>query len=137
MSRQNPLPSAAELRRAEEAVAGGAKRLFYLHCESIENGERRLNEALELRRSQLQHLQRYQMLSVACGTMLGFASLVLCAFGIAQKADLAPLALVLGPVSAIAGVFVWGYRPKDPLTEVLPPSSETGIDASVESNIAA
>ena len=107
------LPSSAALKRAEEAAPGGARRLFELHCQAIENHECRVNEEHAEKRRQSNHLRLYRYFSVVCGLTLAIASLALCALAIERKTDLWPLAVVLGPIAGIAGVFLWGYRPKD------------------------
>ena len=62
--------------------------------------------------SAVRHIQLYRILSVLCGTGLAIGSLLLCAYAIASHVQLAPLGLVLGPICGLAGVFVWGYRPR-------------------------
>lgn len=105
------MPTSAELKRADEASPGGAKERLQLYFEAIKNHERRLDGELEFRAREQKHVQSYRLLSVACGALLGFSSLILCGYGLAVGANLLPLAAVLAPVSGIAGVFVWGYRP--------------------------
>lgn len=58
------------------------------------------------------HRRFYSILSVVLGTFLATISLVVCLYGIHEGANLLALAALLGPVSGLAGVFVWGYRPQ-------------------------
>lgn len=111
MSERPVLPSTAELKRAEEAVSGGAVKIFELYCQAFENYERRLDEIMAQEAKQSSHLRTYRYFSVLSGVLLAAASLALCAYGIEQKTNLMPLAGVLAPVTTLAGVFVWGYRP--------------------------
>lgn len=113
MCRPN-LPPEEELKRAEKAVRGGARRLFELYIRSAEHHENRLDSKLQEFVAIQHHLQRYRNMSVLCGTGLAAASLLLCAFAIYSNAALAPLVWVLAPVTGLAGVFVWGYRPGAP-----------------------
>lgn len=103
---QPELPSAAELKRAEEASMGGAKRLFDLHCDALSRYEDRVSQGFADELKQRGHLRFYRNFSVVCGTFLAAASLGLCAFAIQMHAELAPVAWVLAPIAGIAGVFV-------------------------------
>jgi hypothetical protein len=60
------------------------------------------------------HKRFFSVLSVILGTVLASASLMVCVYGIYAKASLWELSLFLAPVSGLAGIFLWGYRPKDP-----------------------
>lgn len=105
-------PTSAELKRAEDAAPGGAKQLFDLYCIALQSYERRMDEIYAESRRNSRHLRLYRYFSVLSGMLLAIASLALCAFGIERQADLLPLAGVLGPVAGLAGVFIWGYRPR-------------------------
>lgn len=107
-----PLPTSAEMKRSEDAAPGGAKQLFDLYCISLQNYERRMDEASMESRRDARHLRLYRYFSVLSGMLLAISSLGLCAFGIERKADLLLVAGVLGPVAGLAGVFIWGYRPR-------------------------
>lgn len=106
-------PTSAELKRAEEASLGGAKQLFELHCVALQNYERRMDEINQESRRHARHLRLYRYFSVLSGLLLSIASLALCAFGIERKANLLPLVGVFGPVAGLAGIFIWGYRPRE------------------------
>lgn len=107
------MPSAAELKRAEDSSPGSGRRLLELYCVTVENYERRLDEEVAEDRKQSHHLRLYRYVSVLSGTLLAIASLALCAFGIERQTNLLSLAGVLGPGAGLAGVFIWGYRPQD------------------------
>src|SRR4051794_22904750 len=105
------LPSKAELQRAEAAKPGVGKEWIDLYFEVVRSEmQRELQEQLA-RLSYLRHIQRYRYFSVAAGCTLALASLGICAYGIHEKVDITPLAVVLGPLAGLAGVFIWGYRP--------------------------
>jgi hypothetical protein len=59
------------------------------------------------------HKRLYGILSVLLGTFLATFSLGVCLYGIHEGSNLFALAAMLAPVSGLAGVFVWGYRPRE------------------------
>lgn len=81
---------------------------------TIENHERRMDEAWAEECRQAKHLRVYRYSSVFSGIVLAGGSLALCAFGIERHANLLAIAAVIGPAAGLAGVFVWGYRPVAP-----------------------
>lgn len=114
------LPSAAELKRAEEMSPGSAKKLLEAHISALERYEERLDAVIRAQVQAGRHIQFFRMLSVLLGTFLASASLGLCGFAIYERAELSNIAWVLGPVTGLAGVFVWGYRPKETAALILP-----------------
>jgi hypothetical protein len=58
------------------------------------------------------HKRLYSILSLSLGTFPATISLGVCLYGIHQGTNLLSLAAMIGPVAGLAGVFVWGYRPK-------------------------
>jgi hypothetical protein len=107
-----PLPTATELQRVEDVSPGGAGRLLDLYCTAWQSHERRTNVICAEQRLHASHLRQYRCLSVLSGMTLAIGSLGLCAYGIEHQANLLPLACVLGPVTGLAGIFIWGYRPR-------------------------
>ena len=105
-----PLPTAAELKRAEDASPGGAARLLDLYCIACQSYERRTDEMYTEHRRHTSHLRQYRYFSVLSGMTLAIGSLGLCAYGVESKANLLPLAAALGPVAGLAGIYIWGYR---------------------------
>jgi hypothetical protein len=114
------VPTTAELRRADDFVEGGARKLFDIYCQNVEKYQEREDARLSKELTEQRHLHNYRALSIIAGTGLAMASLLLCGYAIYKEANLLPVAGVLGPVAGIAGVFVWGYRPKDTPRVALP-----------------
>jgi hypothetical protein len=112
------IPTIAELTRVENASEGAAARVLDVYFTAAKKHEERLDRELEAKLAYQQHVQRYRYVSVACGSFLALASLGVCALGVWQKVDIVPLAWVLGPVTGLAGVFVWGYRPRSEQKEI-------------------
>ena len=67
----------------------------------------RIADAIESSR----HHRRYRTTSIWLGTVLAALSLAVGAYGIYAQANLLHIAALLAPVSGVAGVFIWGYRP--------------------------
>ncbi len=110
---ERPVPISPDtLDRIESLAPGeGVKWLEIWRREYSDYVEAVQKDAAE-RVREIQHLRTYRVLTVMSGTFLAAASLAVCAFAIWKGASLAPLAAVLAPIAGIAGVFVWGYRPK-------------------------
>jgi hypothetical protein len=105
------IPSIEALERANLADPGSARRVMEQYYAAYEAHEARLDREHEAALRYQAHIQRYRYVSVAFGSLLAAMSLGVCAFGIHQKAEILPLAYILGPVAGLAGVFVWGIDP--------------------------
>ena len=106
------VPTANELQRVNEIQPGAAADLIKSYIDSVTRHEDRLDRELTTQLRIQAWALIYRYVSVACGSALALCSLGVCAYAIHAKADLVPVAIVLGPVAGLAGIFVWGYRPK-------------------------
>lgn len=106
-------PTPGQLKAAEDACKGGGTELLRLHSESTEKYYEWLKAERAEKSQQLDHIQRYRYLSIISGEILALASLAVIAYGIHRGSQLTHIAIAISPVAGLAGVFVWGYRPKD------------------------
>lgn len=105
-------PTPDELRAAEKAIPGGGIARWDEYIKQADAHVSRLQQREDRADKDASHKRLYSMVSVLSGTFLATISIALVGFALFQKADLTPVAWVLAPVTSIAGVFVWGYRPK-------------------------
>ena len=108
------MPSAAELKRAEEVHPGSAKTLLDAYLASLSKYEDRLDKAIAMQDEAQQHAQSYRLVSVSAGVFLGTAALGETAYAVHQNMEVGPLGWVLGSVAGLAGVFAYGRRPSLP-----------------------
>lgn len=131
------LPSAAEFKRAEDAVRGGAEKLFQSYIESVTRYEGSVRLQIdEVHRDQIR-LRRSHIIAIVCGFMLGMASLAVCTYGIYRESNLLQLAAVIGPTAGLAGVFLWGYTATKaaPLPQIPPTALATPSLATISAPI--
>ena len=111
--RRYAVPSLDELSELHEKDPELARKFFDLAVTAIEAEERNNSALIEESIRNSHGTRGFRVLCVLCGTGLALLSLALTAFAIYVKADLPSLAVILTGVAGIAGVFLWGYRPRD------------------------
>lgn len=107
------LPTKSELERAEFARKGGAADLLERYLDSSKGYDDHFGKKLNAEVRQQERIHQYRFWGVAFGSALAIMSLMLCGYSIKMNVNILPISVVLGPLAAFAGVFIWGYRPKN------------------------
>ena len=107
-------PGAAALKNAEQVVPGSGRLLVEGYLKAIESRDDRLRmeivhqHEMDLRKTSNQRLATY------AGMCLGAFTLAVLAYAIHKGQDMTALSVALASVAGIAGVLLWGYRPRIP-----------------------
>lgn len=111
--RRYQVPSLAELEELHKKDPELARRFFDLAVSAMEAEERNNSALITEAIKTSQGTRAFRVLCMLCGTGLALLSLALTAYAIYARADLPSIAIILTGVAGVAGVFLWGYRPKE------------------------
>lgn len=106
-----PLPS--EIEALENISKGAGLRKIELHFQEVSTYNQAWQARIDIAKEDAKAIRAYRMYSLFAGFGLGLLAFILAGFGIHNKTSILELTGLVGAISGIAGVFVWGYRPKD------------------------
>lgn len=104
------LPKPEELAEYEKSLQGSGIALLKQWQEQQEVVRAAIESDIKSQEVMIARSWNFKLTCLFLGTFLGFSALTLAAFGIFNKADLKDLAIMITPISVLAGIFLVGSK---------------------------